>query len=185
MKKIVALLLTLVIFASLTACASPAEEKSSAYEDALAVFTAIWDAFPEDQRFSAFGGNQNESAVMDAPGAFDLTDTDGLTRLLLVPEAVQGKLVSAASLVHMMNTNSFTGAVLELSETAAADTTALIETITGNHFMCGFPEKLVVLTLDGFVLYAYGGEQQVNTFRDAATTALTGEVSVVYDDWMM
>lgn len=185
MKKLVSLLLALVMLASLAACSAPAEEEAATYEDSLAVFTAIWDAFPEDQRFSAFGGNQNESAVMDAPGAFDLTDTDGLTRLLLVPETVQGKLISTASLVHMMNTNSFTGAVLELSALDSSDTTALVETITGNHFMCGFPEKLVVMTLDHFVLYAYGGEQQVNAFRDAATSALEGEISVVYDEWMM
>lgn len=194
MKKIFAILMTLIMVLSMVACTSePAEETTTeaptevtpAYADALAVMTAIWDAFPESEKFAAWGGNQNENAVMDAPGAFDLTDTDGLNRLILVPESVQGNLTSAATLVHMMNTNSFTGAVLELTEADENATKALVETITGNHFMCGFPEKLVIMTMGNYVIYAFGGETQVDTFCNAATTTLTETVSVVYNNWMM
>lgn len=201
MKKIFAILTTLALLLSMTACGKFTEETTatpettaeqptemtqapSVYADALAVLNAIWDATPEADRFSAFGGNQTENAVMDAPGAFELSDTNGLSGLLLVPEAVQGNLNTAASLVHMMNANTFTGAVLELKDADDTVPKTMVEAITTNQFMCGFPEKVVVLTLDHFVIYAFGAADLVDNFLSTATETLAGEVVVVCDQWM-
>lgn len=46
--------------------------------------------------------------------------------------------------------------------------------------MCGFPEKLVIVTVGQCVISVYGNENLVNTFRDkllACSTATT-----VYDE---
>ncbi len=188
MKKIIALLLVLVMAFSMVACAGTQEEApqtESAYATALDVFTPIWDNMPEDFRFAAFGGNQNENAVMDAPGAFDLTDTDGLSYLLLLPEAVQSSIDDAASLVHMMNANTFTGAIVRVADGSTEDVAAQIkEAVVNNQFMCGFPEKLIVMSLDNYVLYAFGLGDVVNAFRDTASNSLSGSPVVLYEEVM-
>ena len=47
--------------------------------------------------------------------------------------------------------------------------------------MCGFPDKLVVLTYDQYVVSLYGAEDLVDTFRDKFTAAY-GDASVAYDE---
>ena len=100
MKKTLAMLLALALVFALTACASApeatTEDSASAYASSLDILNAIWENTPADAKFSAFGGNQNENAVMDAPGAFDLTDTDGLSGLLLVPSDLHSSIDDAA-----------------------------------------------------------------------------------------
>ena len=186
MKKTLALLLALVLVFALTACASAPEAapeaEASAYASSLDVLNVIWENTPADAKFSAFGGNQNENAVMDAPGAYDITDTDGLAGLLLIPSDVHSSIDDAASLIHMMNANTFTGAAFRVAEGTSADAAAAVQNaILTNQYMCGFPDKTVVMTLDNYVLYAFGAEEFVNNFRDAAQE-LTGELTVVCDE---
>lgn len=188
LKKLTAMLLLAVFAVSFAACggaAAPADDvqQGTEYADALELMTAIWDAFPEDERFACFGGGQGDTLVSDAPGALDTGDTDTMSYTLLIPEELQSKTVSAASLVHMMNANTFTGAVLQLNGADTADAAKAIEqAVTGNHFMCGFPDKLVVLGLGDYVIYAFGSEQLVDGFRDAASGSLSGTVETLYDE---
>ena len=164
MKKISALILAILMVFSLAGCSEkPAASSSAAlpYNSSLEVYTAMWDNVTE--KFSVFGGNQDENAVMDAPGKFNMSDTDGLTYLLLIPESVQGKIDDVASMIHMMNANTFTGAVLHLKEGTATDIAKEIETaVMGNQFMCGFPEKLVILSLGDYLFYAFGNGEAVD-----------------------
>ncbi|MBQ1264635.1 MAG: hypothetical protein IIY04_04370 [Oscillospiraceae bacterium] len=186
MKKTIALLLAFVLVFALTACAAKTETApeagASAYTSSVEILNAIWAETPADAKFSAFGGNQNENAVMDAPGVYDITDTDGMSALLLIPSDVQTSIDDAASLIHFMNANTFTGAAFRVADGSAADAAAAMQNaILTNRYMCGFPEKTVVMTLDNYVLYAFGTEQFVNNFRDGAQT-LTGELTVVCDE---
>jgi hypothetical protein len=195
MKKLLTLMMALIMVVGLTACGKTAQtpensdakssENAGAYATSLELLSAVWQATPEDNRFSSFGGNQTENSVMDAPGEFKLTDTEGLSYLLLIPKSVHANLDNAASLVHLMNANTFTGAVVHVTGAAVSDVATEIESsIVKNQFMCGFPDKLVMLTLDDYILYAFGSEDLVNSFRDTAVAALTGEVAVRYDQWL-
>ena len=47
--------------------------------------------------------------------------------------------------------------------------------------LCGFPDKLVVLTYDQYVVSLYGAEDLVDTFRDKFTAAYS-DASVAYDE---
>ena len=47
--------------------------------------------------------------------------------------------------------------------------------------MCGFPDKLVIVTLDQYLVSLYGNEDLVNTFRDKLTASYSA-ASVVYDE---
>ena len=86
-------------------------------------------------------------------------------------ENLTGKLTGdAATLIHMMNTNTFCSAVMELKNAGEASSFAEVykEIVQGNHWMCGFPDTLVVLSLGNFVLTAYGADDLVQLFKNGA-----------------
>ena len=39
----------------------------------------------------------------------------------------------------------------------------------GRQWMCGFPDKLVVISLDDYLVSVFGNEELVNTFKDKLT----------------
>ena len=49
-----------------------------------------------------------ENMTEDAPGTFGITDADELDRMLGFPAADAEKIDNAASIMHMMNANTFT-----------------------------------------------------------------------------
>lgn len=184
MKKITALILAMLLVFSFAGCASKPAASSSeavpAYASSLEVFNAMWEKV--ETKFPVFGGKQDENAVMDAPGKYDMADKDGLSYLLLIPESVQANIDDVASMVHMMNANTFTGAVLHLKAGTAADAAKDIESaVMGNQFMCGFPEKLVILSVGDYVFYAFGNGEAVDSVVNSAKANLKGEVSVICD----
>lgn len=181
MKKIIAMLLTLTALLSLMACASgnetapEASENAPAYADSLEIMNLIWDNTPENGKFACFGGNQTENASMDAPGSFDISDADGMTYMLLIPASAQKNIDNAASLVHMMNANTFTGATVHVSGAEVADVAEAIKTnVLGNQFMCGFPDQLVIFTTGNYVIYAFGHTEQIDNFKTAVTEQIEG-----------
>ena len=102
-----------------------------------------------------------------------MSDNDGLTYLLLLPESVQGKVDDVASLIHFMNANTFTSAVLHLKEGTAADVAKEIETaVMGNQFMCGFPEKLIIVQIsDDYLVSAFGHGEPIDLFKSKLSEA--------------
>lgn len=154
------------------------------YADSLEIMKIIWGSVDENERFSSYGGSDLENPVMDAPGNFDVSQTDALTSTLIIPQSLHDKIDNAASLIHMMNANNFTGAAIRINGTdvpAAAE--ELRKSITGNQFMCGFPEKLVIITTGDYIVYAFGLEDSVNSFKGAAEKMLK-DAQVVCDQRM-
>lgn len=89
-----------------TATSAPETSATEETNTALEVLNKIWAAYPADDKFSSFGGDM-ESAVMDAPGAVTL-DAAALDRSLGFPQDSIDKISAGASLIHMLNTNTFT-----------------------------------------------------------------------------
>ena len=131
----------------------------------------VWATFPEEDRFSAAGGDEAHDTT-DGPGAFDInTYGESFRYQTLVDENLTGKLTGdAATLIHMMNTNIFCSAVMELKNAGEASSFGEIykEIVQGNHWMCGFPDTLVVLSLGNFVLTAYGADDLIQLFKSGA-----------------
>ena len=151
------------------------EEGGVSYADSLEVMKLIWDEIDEEDKFPSYGGSDLENPVMNAPGGFDVSDTDALTATLIVPKSLHDSIDDAASLINMMNANNFTGAAIRVKGTepsAAAE--EIKKSVTGNQFMCGFPEKIVVITAGDYVIYAFGLENTVNGFKEAAQKKLEG-----------
>ena len=93
------------------------------------------------------------------------------------------KIDGAASLSHMMNANTFTCGAFHAADAKDVSTLAsdLRSAIQGKQWMCGFPEKLVIVTMDQYVISMYGNEDLINTFRDKLLASYSN-ASVVYDE---
>lgn len=134
---------------------------------ALNLLSTVWKSYGEDEKFPACGGDYSEENRRDdAPGKFSISDTDGMQSTLAVPEEAIGYVSGAASLVHMMNLNTFTAASLKAT---SGDTdklaAAMKESIQNRRWMCGFPDKFVIMTIDRYVVSVFGGADQVDTFK--------------------
>lgn len=185
MKRALSLALAFVLALTLTACGKKdtgTDSDSNVPADALTLLNTVWDSYTDDEKFPAAGGDY-EHSVDGAPGAFDISDTDNLTYLLSVPAEDADKLDDAASLMHMMNANTFTCGAFHVTskddvETVASD---LRDAIQSKQWMCGFPDKLVIFTYDQYVVSLYGDEELVNTFRDKFT-ATYSDSTIAYDE---
>ena len=187
MKKLFSLLLAAAMTLSLAACGSK-NDGSAADGDqpatALELLEAVWSSYAEDDKFAVSGGDMNEeNMVDDAPGNFSVADGDTLDYMLGYPAADVDKLTDAASLIHMMNANTFTAGAFHIANAPDVDAVVsdLKDNIMNRQWMCGFPDKLVILTMGDFVVSCFGAEELVDQFRDTLTTVY-GEASVVCDE---
>ncbi len=119
---------------------------------------------------------------VSGPGAIDLADTDTLAMTLL-PADNADKLNSAAIFFNMMNMNNGTFSAFELKDGADAETIAdvLKGAITGNQWMCGFPERYLIVNVDGVIISAFGLGDATNALKDAIAETFAGAV-VIYDE---
>ena len=176
MKKYITLFLSIFLAMSLTACGnktdSPDASGKAEIKDAKELLTTVWNSYEEDEKFAVAGGDMTEENMTeDAPGTFGITDADELDRMLGFPAADAEKIDDAASIMHMMNANTFTCGAYHLKnaedvETVAAD---LKENVMGRQWMCGFQDKLVVISVDDYLVSVFGNEELVNTFKDKLT----------------
>lgn len=204
MKKRILLLLTAAVFTmSMTACGkdgaennagnnteisteagtennAEANNQNAAELSATTVLENVWATYGEEEKFFAMGGDMN-NMVDNAPGAYSLEDAEGLSATLYVPADSIALIDDAASLVHAMNLNTFTGAAFHVTDAANVDTfvTALKENIMGTQWMCGFPDKLVIFTVnDQYVVSAFGNAEIMDNFKNKVETVY-GEAAVV------
>ena len=162
---------------------TPAEDKpAAAVDDALTILNAIWNTYSDEEKFPAAGGD-SEHAVDGAPGSFDASNADNLSYQLTFPADDASLIDSAASLVHMMNLNTFTCGAFHVADANNVARLAddLRTTIQAKHWMCGFPDKLVIVTVGQSVFSVYGNEELVNTFRDKLLASYP-TAAAVYDE---
>ena len=181
MKKLVAILLCATIGISVIGCGNKKEPENGAgtaskYESALDVLTTVADAYAEDQKFPMAGGD-SENMSTEGPAAFDISKTEELTTSLTLPESEIKHIDDAASLVHMMNANIFTGAAYHLTDDADMKdfSKAVEESVLSKQWICGMPDTLVILKADDeYVVTAYGEAEIMETFKENAEASLDG-----------
>lgn len=156
------------------------EETPSAESETLAALNAIWGAYGEDEKFAVIGGNM-EAGIMDQPGVWDPAYKEGLTTTLLIPAEQLANVTEAATMIHMMNTNTFSGGVVKLADgtDAAAFAQAVRDAIQNNQWLCGMPEKMIISDLgNGNILIAYGLNDAMTVFEAHLATAFAGAQSL-------
>ena len=93
-------------------------------------------------------------------------------------------VADAATMIHMMNANTFTGAVLNLNEGVdkAAFAATAKDAVMNAQWMCGFPEKLIIADMGGqYLLMAYGINDAMGPFEAKLTEAYP-TASVLYNE---
>ena len=187
MKKFVALLLAMTLTLSLTACGggktAETTKDDTEGKTAVDILTDAWAAYEEDEKFAIAGGDYN-TMVSDAPGAVDVKDGETLDALLGFPAASAGLIDDGASMLHMMNQNTFTAGVYHVAKAddvqAVAD--AIKENIMNRQWMCGFPDDLVVYSVGAnYVVAVFGAEDVVDNFEDALETVYAS-TKILYDE---
>jgi hypothetical protein len=198
MKKFLTLLLAAAMTLSLAACGSKTDDNSgnnSQPASALELLNAVWANYSDDDKFPAAGGDFDEANMTeDAPGNFSVEDGDALDYSLSFPAADAGKLSDAASLTHMMNANTFTAGAFHVASSSDVDSVVsdlkdnistvaadIRSAVQGKQWMCGFPDKLVILTLGDYVISCYGAEDLVDQFSEKVTEAFA-DAAVVCDE---
>lgn len=171
MKKILAVILTVTMLCAVfTACGEKGGDNNTEvarkYSSSTEAYTEIWNGMSEP--FPSIGGSI-DNAVDNNPGLIPNTDKDTMSYTLLIPEDVQGDVEEVSTMMHMMNANTFTGAVLDLKSMdnkAAAE--AIKDQFKNNQFMCGCPDKIVIMSFDGYLAYAFGEKSIIDDFKASA-----------------
>lgn len=184
MKKVLAIVLAAILVLSLAACAKTnnegGEAGASAATSALELMNKIWDSYAEDEKFPAGGGDFSEENMKDnAPGKYALEDKAALDADFGLTEEAAALVDDAASLKHMMNANTFTGVAFHASKAddAATVAAALKDNILARQWVCGFPDKLVIITIGDYVVSAFGENEIIETFKTKTVAAFdTAEV---------
>ena len=172
-KKIMMLVVTAALLFSFGSCGKNSSSKEEGSEsvqvkDALEILTNIWNGYGEDQKFPVAGGDYDNISD-NAPGKFDVSNTEALRSILIVPEEAASMVDDGASMMHAMNANTFTGGAFHLTEAADRGefTDALKEAVLNNQWMCGFPEEFIVYGVgDEYVVSAFGKSDTIGYFKE-------------------
>ncbi len=154
---------------------------------ALNILNTVWAAYSENDPnfFPAAGGDMLTEATTnwEGPAAFGTTGeaAEAFEAMLHFPNASVSKLTSAASMMHAMNANTFTCGAFQVADTAEIEalTAEIKTTIDGTQWMCGFPEKVLIVTVDDVIIACVGNTQLVDDFNAKLATAYTNATVVI------
>ena len=73
----------------------------------------------------------------------------------------------------MMNLNTFTAGAFQLKDSKNADkfAKAMKESIENRRWVCGFPDKFVIIKVNGYVVSAFGAADLIDTFKSKTLKA--------------
>lgn len=189
-KKLMCVVMAAAMVLGLMGCGGKEEAKEeTAVQTPVStsdeLLNKVWDTMGDDQKFPAMGGDFS-NPVDNAAGIFNISDVETLTYMLYIPADNVAMIDEAASLIHAMNTNTFTGAAFHLTDSANADALvqALKDNITTTQWMCGFPDKLAIYTVNGeYVVSAFGNAEIMDNFKAKLEEVYgTGAVLVVEEN---
>lgn len=189
MKKLVGLLLAVAMIFACAACGKNVENSGTKVEiaDANEILTKVWNEYKtsasEDIQFPIAGGNV-EAMIMDAPGKFDITlegAKETLTFSYCIPAEAIDMMDDVATMMNMMMANNFTCGAYHVADAANVETVVsnIKNATLNNQWMCGFPEKLIIVTVGGdYVVSAFGNGMVIDAIKSAVTTVY-GDAAVV------
>lgn len=190
MKKILAFVLAAVMVLSLAACAdkgseggatSPSGAQKDQSKSALEILEKVWSKYSTDEKFPATGGSEKHMKD-DKPGKFDVSDAEALDFELGFPKAQASEIDDAASLMHMLNQNNFSCGVYHVKDSGNVEALAgkIKENILARQWLCGIPEKLVILTVGDYIVSVFGAGELTDTFV-AKLSAEYGSAKQLFD----
>lgn len=190
MKKIMPILLASVLLFHFTACGvknTAPEDEAAKIEitDATELLTKAWKMVPEDKQFYVVGGDA-EHIVEEKPGSFHLENAEelGLENTMCYPMSAVEYIDDAATLIHGMISNGFTAGAYHVTKEADMQmvTEAIRNRTLENQWLCGFPEKLMIATVEDYVVSVFGYTDNVDAFDEALKSVYGDAVVVVADE---
>lgn len=185
MKKLFAAALAIIFALGMIGCAAQDNigGQTAAAVDPLELLATVWNSFGEDQKFAVIGGDYSEENMKDGEPGNVAIDGESLEYLYTFPAAMADKVESGAGLIHALNSNSFTAGAFKLNNAADAQDvcSAIRDALNSKHWMCGFPDKMLIANVNGCVVSVYGGEDNVNNFKDKLVAAYS-DAEIVYDE---
>ena len=195
MKKLTALLLAVAMVFTCVACGNSGNggnegNGGAEIKDATEILTKTWEEYnntvSDDFKFAVGGGNiENfELIVMDNAGKCDTSlegAKDALSVSFCIPMDAIDMTDDAANMMNMMMANNFSAAAYHVADKANVEkvVAGIKDATLNNQWMCGFPEKLIVVTVNGdYVVSAFGNGQVIDAFKTALTTVY-GDAAVV------
>lgn len=173
MKRILSLLCAAVMLVSvvaLTGCDKKEEETTESVKEIspIELFKTVWNSYGEEDLFPIAGGDFDHSN-MEAPDAFDIvTNKADLYYSFLINDEIYEEIQGdAATVRHMMNTNTFCAAMFKVGDTSKINglAEAYKSSVQSNMWMCGMPDTVVVLSVGDVMIVAYGADEIVDTFK--------------------
>jgi len=178
MKKIVSILLIAILALSMTACGGKDDAKAPVeVADSQELLQNIWDTYKDDEKFAVIGGDMNPDNTKDnGPGKFGIEDTEILDAVLGFPAGMVEKIDDAASIMHMMNANSFTCGAYRVVDQADVEalSDAIKENIQNRQWMCGFPDELVIVSVDNYIIAFFGVNDITDNFQNKLNDVYPG-----------
>lgn len=187
MKRILAMVLALVMACSFTACGNDGntngtqEVQEVEITDSTELLTNVWAAYPGEV-FSVMGGDY-ETSVMNQPGVVDITNQETMESLLGMPQEGTDLINDAASLMHMMNANTFTAGAYRLnnSEDVQALADIMKDALMNRQWLCGIPEKMIIASVgSNYVVTVIGAADLLENFKTALTD--TYAATILYEE---
>lgn len=116
--------------------------------------------------------------------AIDLSSEENALYMTYLPTDLAEKLESAAIFFNMQNGNTGgTFGAFELKDDADMQTIAdaLKDALANNFWMCGTPDRYLIVNVDGMIISAFGGTDPINAMKDAIVATYENAV-VLYDE---
>ena len=177
--SIVAVALVVAIGVIAVGCGNGAAKME--FTDTADVINKVVDTYTEENKFFAVGGDIN-TPVDGKAGLMNLADTEVVNSMLHTNDELLADVDEVASFVHAMNANTFTSGAFKLKSAGDAESfvASLKESVLATQWMCGFPEKIVIVNVNGgdYVVYAIGNGEAIDYFKTQLTTVM-GESAVV------
>lgn len=188
MKKVVSLILALgMLGALLTGCGKSAAETTEPTVEvpasALEILETVWADYTEEEMFP-IGGGDMDNFTMGTPGAVALENVASLNYTLLLPEDSFESITDAATMLHAMNTNTFTSGVLRMAEGTDLEALAgtIKESLKTNQWVCGFPQRMLLAVIGGeYLLISFGNGEIMDNFQ-SHVEAVYPQTQVLYTD---
>lgn len=203
MKRLTVILLVTGLLFTYTACGNKQQTDANATEfetemetevmipiaDANNILNKVWDNYESvdtdgnmyNDKFSVMGGHF-ESAVMDMPGKYDLTQTSDLELMYCVPASVVSMIDDAATMVHLMKASTITVGAYHIADSANVQTVVegIKQQTLGNQWLGGFPDDLVIVRIDDqYVVSIVGNAEVVDVFYEEMLEIYGKQVTVL------
>ena len=160
---------------------------NAAVDKFIDIIVPLFEMPAEDVKSAFVGGYLSETEGTSTEGKAGPTPLDveeasmTFKTVSLISDDSFAKIEDAAVFHHMMNMNTLATSIMRVA--SADDTTSvansLKDSVGGNEiWMCGFPERYVVITIDTYVISAYGNTDMVNAIKTAVTETYTNAVVV-------